>query len=96
MPDPSQVGWSLLSAVLSLVILVVTLRPLEVLFPARVQPLLRPGWRTDLCYFLGWGNLAFFHGSYESTRDLVRLGRLDSTIAPLLTRGEFTLHIETI
>ncbi len=29
----------------------------------------------DLCYYVPWGNLAFFHGSYQSTRDLVRLGR---------------------
>jgi hypothetical protein len=41
-----------------------------------------------------WGNLALFHGSYESTRDLVRLGRIDGDVAPLLTRGEFALRIE--
>jgi hypothetical protein len=48
----------------------------------------------DLCYYVPWGNLAFFHGSYESTRDLVRLGRLDGDVAPLLTPGEFSLRIE--
>jgi hypothetical protein len=50
----------------------------------------------DLCYYVPWGNLAFFHGSYESTRDLVRLGRLDDGGAPLLVRGEFPLRIERI
>jgi hypothetical protein len=48
----------------------------------------------DLCYYIPWGNLAFFHVSYESTPDLVRLGRLDGDVTPLLTRGEFALRIE--
>ena len=47
----------------------------------------------DLCYYVPWGNLAFFHGGYDSTRDLVRLGRLDGDIAPLLVPGEFPLRI---
>lgn len=52
----------------------------------------RPG---DLCYYVPWGNLAFFYGGYESTRDLVRLGRLDGGAQPLLTRGEFPARIES-
>ena len=48
----------------------------------------------DLCYYIPWGNLAFFYGSYESTPDLIRLGRLDGDVHPLLTRGEFPVHIE--
>lgn len=48
----------------------------------------------DLCYYVPWGNLAFFHGQYESTRDLVRLGRLDGGIEPLLVRGEFPVRVE--
>jgi hypothetical protein len=47
----------------------------------------------DLCYYVPWGNLAFFHGSYESTGDLVRLGRLDDGVEPLLVRGEFPVRI---
>jgi hypothetical protein len=50
----------------------------------------------DLCYYVPWGNLAFFHAGYESTRDLVRLGRLDSDVKPLLTRGEFPLRIQQL
>ncbi|RYG87477.1 MAG: MFS transporter [Alphaproteobacteria bacterium] len=50
----------------------------------------------DLCIYVPWGNLAFFHDSYESTRDLVRLGRLDGGIAPMLVRGEFPLRIEAL
>lgn len=54
-------------------------------------PNAQPG---DLCCYVPWGNLAFFHGGYESTRDLVRLGRLDGDVTPLLTRGEYALRIE--
>ena len=68
--------------------------------PRRLQNLVRgpvpdaaPG---DLCVYIPWGNLAFFHGSYESTRDLVRLGRLDGSVTPLLTEGVFPVHIEAI
>ncbi|SFH45721.1 MULTISPECIES: cyclophilin-like fold protein [Ensifer] len=50
----------------------------------------------DLCYYIPWGNLAFFHGDYISTRDLIRLGRIDGAIEPLLTRGEFPLRIERL
>lgn len=30
----------------------------------------------DLCYFLGWGSLAFFHDDYHYRSDLIRLGKL--------------------
>ncbi len=66
--------------------------------PLKLQTLTRgpvsdpaPG---DLCIYVPWGNLAFFYGSYESTRDLARLGRFDGGIEPLLVRGEFPLRIE--
>lgn len=50
----------------------------------------------DLCYYIPWGNLAFFHGNYVSTTDLIRLGRIDGSVEPLLTRGEFPLRIERL
>ena len=49
--------------------------------------------RGDLCYYAPWGNLAFFYGDYRYSPGLIRLGRLDSGIAPLLTRGLFPLRI---
>jgi hypothetical protein len=48
----------------------------------------------DLCYFLGWGNLAFFHDSYTYRGDLIRLGHIEGAMAPLLVRGEFPLRLE--
>jgi hypothetical protein len=51
----------------------------------------------DLCYYVPWDNLAFFYGDYESTRDLVRLGRLDGdNTRPLLTRGAFKLRVKPL
>ena len=50
----------------------------------------------DLCYFLGWGNLAFFHDDYTYQGDLIRLGRIEGGVAPLLVRGEFPLRLELI
>jgi len=47
----------------------------------------------DLCYYAPWGNLAFFYGSYRYSRGLIRLGRIDGGIAPLLVRGKFDLHV---
>jgi hypothetical protein len=53
----------------------------------------RPG---DLCYFAPWGNLALFHSFYRYSSGLIRLGRFDDGIEPLLMRGEFPLRIESI
>jgi hypothetical protein len=50
----------------------------------------------DLCHFLGWGNLAFFHDSYVYRGDLIRLGRIEGGIEPLLVRGEFPLRVERL
>lgn len=48
----------------------------------------------DLCYFRGWGNLAFFHGPYRYRGDLIRLGHIESDVAPLLVRGEYPLRLD--
>ncbi|MGV7217415.1 cyclophilin-like fold protein [Bradyrhizobium sp. UFLA05-112] len=48
----------------------------------------------DLCYYVPWGNLAFFHGDYRYSSGSIRLGRLDGGPQPLLTRGKFQLRIE--
>lgn len=48
----------------------------------------------DLCYYAPWGNLALFHGAYRWSRGLIRLGRLEQGPGPLLTRGEYPLHVE--
>ena len=51
----------------------------------------RPG---DLCYFAPWGNLALFYGGYRYSAGLIRLGRFDGGIEPLLVRGEFPIRLE--
>jgi hypothetical protein len=50
----------------------------------------------DLAYYAPWGNLAFFYGSYRYSSGLIRLGRIDGDIAPLLMRGKFDLHIQLL
>lgn len=50
----------------------------------------------DLCYYAPWGNLVMFYASYRWSRGLLRLGRLDDGIAPLMMRGEFPLRVEAL
>jgi hypothetical protein len=50
----------------------------------------------DLAYYAPWGNLAFFHASYRYSNGLIRLGRIDGDIAPLLVRGKYDLRIERL
>lgn len=50
----------------------------------------------DVCYFAPWGNLVFFYGNYRYSRGLIRLGRLDKGVEPLLTRGTFPLRIRSL
>jgi hypothetical protein len=50
----------------------------------------------DLCYFLGWGNLAFFYADYTYHGDLIRLGHIEGDIEPLMVRGKFPLRIELL
>lgn len=55
---------SILSSGVSILFLVVLFRPLEKLFAARPQALLRPAWFLDLCFLLGqyllWSGLVFW------------------------------------
>ncbi|OWU68320.1 cyclophilin-like fold protein [Phaeobacter sp. 22II1-1F12B] len=50
----------------------------------------------DLCYFLGWGNLALFHDDYTFRDDLIRLGHIEGGVAPLLHKGTYPVRIEMI
>jgi len=50
----------------------------------------------DLCYFRGWGNLAFFYDSYQYRGDLIRLGKIEGPVDPLRVKGEFPLRIELL
>lgn len=50
----------------------------------------------DLCYFLGWGNLALFHDDYTFRNDLIRLGHIEGDVAPLLHKGTYPVRIEMI
>jgi hypothetical protein len=48
----------------------------------------------DVCYYAPWGDVILFYASYRYSSGLIRLGRVDGGIEPMLTRGEFPLRIE--
>lgn len=50
----------------------------------------------DLCYYAPWGNLVMYYAPYRWSRGLIRLGRLDGGIAPLMVRGEFPFRVEPL
>jgi hypothetical protein len=50
----------------------------------------------DVAYYAPWGNLAFFYESYRYSGGLIRLGRIDGDISPLVTRGKFVVRIDRL
>ncbi len=46
----------------------------------------------DLCYYAPWGNLVLYYAAYHYSPGLIRLGRLDDGVQPLMTRGKFPLR----
>lgn len=50
----------------------------------------RPG---DFCYYAPWGDIVFFHAGYRYSRGLIRLGRIDGPVDPLLVKGTFPLRL---
>lgn len=50
----------------------------------------------DLCYFLGWGNLAMFYDDFTFRNDLIRLGHIEGSLAPLRHKGTYPVSIEML
>ena len=50
----------------------------------------------DLCYYVPWGSLAFYHGPYGYSAGLIRVGTVIGGIEPLLTRGRYPLRAEVL
>lgn len=48
----------------------------------------------DVCYYAPWGDVILFYAAYRYSSGLIRLGRVDGGIEPMLTRGDFPLRIE--
>lgn len=51
----------------------------------------RPG---DVGYYAPMGNIVLYYAAYRYSIGLIRLGRIEGGIEPLLTRGTFALRIE--
>ena len=50
----------------------------------------------DFGYFAPWGNLAMYRGTYRYSEGVIRLGRFEGSLEPLLLRGKFPFTIERI
>jgi hypothetical protein len=50
----------------------------------------------DLAYYAPWGNIIFYYADWSYTNGLIRLGRFEGGIEPLLVPGKFDVHIELI
>ena len=48
----------------------------------------------DVSYYAPWGNLALFYRPFEYSAGLVRLGKLESEVAPLRGPGPLNAKIE--
>lgn len=48
----------------------------------------------DLTIYAPWGNFAIFYKPFETALGLVRLGKFESLLAPLLQEGEIAVRIE--
>ena len=49
----------------------------------------------DLAYYAPWGNLVFYYGPYRYSNGLIRLGKLDDDLAPMLADGVSGVRIES-
>lgn len=47
----------------------------------------------DFAYYAPWGNIIFYYGNYRYANGVIRLGRLDGDIVPLLRDGRFAARI---
>ena len=50
----------------------------------------------DITYYAPWGNLAIFYKSFPSASGLVRLGKIDGTLEPLLQSGHYLARFEIV
>ncbi|PLX39657.1 MAG: MFS transporter [Hyphomicrobiales bacterium] len=50
----------------------------------------------DVCTYAPWGNLVFFYAPYRYSRGLIRIGRIEGGIEPLLVRGTFPFSVTRI
>jgi len=50
----------------------------------------------DITYYAPWGNLALFYKDFGYSAGLIRLGRFDSGVQALNTRGRLNVTIEVI
>lgn len=50
----------------------------------------------DIAYYAPWGNIVFYYGSYRYSNGLIRLGRLDGEVTPLVRDDRFPVRIVSL
>ena len=50
----------------------------------------------DLAYYAPWGNIILYYADWSYTNGLIRLGRIEGGIEPLLAPGKAAVHIELV
>lgn len=50
----------------------------------------------DLAYYAPWGNIIVYYAGYRYSTGLIRLGRLEGGLDPLLEHEKYSVHIELI
>lgn len=53
-----------------------------------------PGSAGEIAYYAPWGNVAFFYCDFRYSRDLVKLGKLDSGVEQFRRAGGMKIRIE--
>lgn len=48
----------------------------------------------DLAYYAPWGNIIFYYANYQYSSGLIRLGRIEGSVRPLLEQDSYRVHIE--
>ena len=50
----------------------------------------------DLAYYAPWGNFIFYYGRYRYSEGVIRLGKMENDMTPLLRDGVFEVRIEQL
>ena len=50
----------------------------------------------DLAYYAPWGNFIFYYDRYRYSEGVIRLGKMEDDMAPLLHDGVFEVRIEQL
>lgn len=50
----------------------------------------------DLAYYAPWGDIIVYYADYQYSSGLIRLGRIEGSLQPLLRQASYSVHIELV